>query len=596
MKSKLRLVTLLAVLVLIALPVAGVSAQPPQPQLFLGDVTIGGTPAPVGTTVSGWIEGVVVASMNVTVAGEYALPIVNDNYAGKNVTFTVNGVVGGEGVFIDLAEESPIVRDLVTYTLTVHVVGAGSVDLNPPDGDEVTPGAQYPSVSPVTVTLAPDPDIGYRFSHWSGELSGEATPETLLLDDNKTVTAHFEKLPIVSFEVKDNDGDPIEGAAVSLNSHEATTDPEGKAEFAVVSGTYNYTVSMLCHVTVEGQVEVADEDVAIPITLVPAEYTVTFNVTDVDAGPMEGASVSLNGHQATTNVEGKVEFQVISGTYNYTVSILCHVTVEDQVEVTHENVTVPVTLVPAEYTVTFNVTDMDAQAVGEATVSLNGHEATTDAEGKAEFELVSGNYTYTVSKAGYLTVDGQFEVSHEEVTVEVILEEFIFRCIELQTGWNLISMPVVPEDTDIETVLADIMENVAIVWEYDAGTGEWKWYVPGQVQSTLTTMQDGSGYWVRMNAADTLCVVGQEVLEPPQYPVVEGWNLIGFTSTTAMHHSEYLSDLYTGGAPDYSIIWVWDATTPKYFNIHPLGELDGNLEPGHGYWLRATKDGTIVAP
>ena len=176
--------------------------------------------------------------------------------------------------------------------------------------------------------------------------------------------------------------------------------------------------------------------------------------------------------------------------------------------------------------------------------------------------------------------------------------------VPLYPGWNLISLPLIPEDTGIERVLADTADNVAILWQYDGGTGRWLWYVPGHVQSTLTTLQDGVGYWVRMIASDTLRFVGREVPMPRQYDLVEGWNLVGFTSMNALHHSAYLRDLYTEEVPGYRIIWGRDAAEAKYFQsalYHPsFGWFDeargGKLEPGHGYWLWAAEGGTVVIP
>jgi hypothetical protein len=45
------------------------------------------------------------------------------------------------------------------------------------------------------VVLRPRPDMGYAFSHWSGDLSGNDTVVTLTMDSNKSVTAHFEHAP-----------------------------------------------------------------------------------------------------------------------------------------------------------------------------------------------------------------------------------------------------------------------------------------------------------------------------------------------------------------------------------------------------------------
>jgi len=102
-------------------------------------------------------------------------------------------------------------------------------------------------------------------------------------------------------------------------------------------------------------------------------------------------------------------------------------------------------------------------------------------------------------------------------------------------------------------------------------------------------MSDGKGYWVNMTASDTLDVsaLGTELpvapAAPPTYGVVEGWNLIGFKSTTPTTASTYLAAIdgqYTMiyGFADgvYSVILTTDS-----------------LEPGYGYWIAVTATGTI---
>jgi uncharacterized repeat protein (TIGR02543 family) len=68
------------------------------------------------------------------------------------------------------------------YTLTVNVVGGGSVTRNP---DQLN--YAYGAV----VTLAPFAASGWTFSGWSGDLSGSADPGSITMNGNKTVTATF---------------------------------------------------------------------------------------------------------------------------------------------------------------------------------------------------------------------------------------------------------------------------------------------------------------------------------------------------------------------------------------------------------------------
>jgi len=70
----------------------------------------------------------------------------------------------------------------IMYTLTVSVVGNGSVAKDP---DQPT----YTYGTLVELTATADP--GWTFDHWSGNLTGSANPETINMTSNKTVTAHF---------------------------------------------------------------------------------------------------------------------------------------------------------------------------------------------------------------------------------------------------------------------------------------------------------------------------------------------------------------------------------------------------------------------
>lgn len=68
------------------------------------------------------------------------------------------------------------------YTLTVNIVGQGSVSKSP-DQVYYTYGTQ--------VTLTATGAIGWYFTAWSGDISGSANPGTITMTGRKTVTATF---------------------------------------------------------------------------------------------------------------------------------------------------------------------------------------------------------------------------------------------------------------------------------------------------------------------------------------------------------------------------------------------------------------------
>ncbi len=78
-------------------------------------------------------------------------------------------------------QSSPL-NDRCHYTLTIYTEGNGTVEKNP-DYSQYSPGTE--------VELTATPDVGWSFSHWSGDLSGSTNPATIVMNEDKQVTAHF---------------------------------------------------------------------------------------------------------------------------------------------------------------------------------------------------------------------------------------------------------------------------------------------------------------------------------------------------------------------------------------------------------------------
>jgi hypothetical protein len=174
--------------------------------------------------------------------------------------------------------------------------------------------------------------------------------------------------------------------------------------------------------------------------------------------------------------------------------------------------------------------------------------------------------------------------------------------LELDEKWNLISLPLVPFDTDIDAILASMpaadLANLISIWNYDGCTGEW--FIYGNGHDSLTELEDGKGYWVRMTypmtGLATLWLWGTEKPMPPlmpaEYPVCEGWNQIGFTSLTDYDAADYL---WNWSSPD-PVVYDWiegDWTVQGWSLVTPLTT---HLYPGNGYWAAFGADGMIYVP
>ncbi len=175
--------------------------------------------------------------------------------------------------------------------------------------------------------------------------------------------------------------------------------------------------------------------------------------------------------------------------------------------------------------------------------------------------------------------------------------------IELDEGWNLISVPLVPEadDARIETVFGSIADYVERIWAYtwDESQGKNIWTkhrVTSGVFDSGAELQNvipGYGYYVKMAEDTTLYLngkisylIGDETGEtipvmgmPPSVTLAtNSWNLIGkYGFSDAPMYFDLVSLDVAGVSP-------WDSA---YYDIaydkngvHPYW-----FEPTSGYWL-----------
>ena len=165
--------------------------------------------------------------------------------------------------------------------------------------------------------------------------------------------------------------------------------------------------------------------------------------------------------------------------------------------------------------------------------------------------------------------------------------------VTLTSGWNLISLPESPTNTNIDSILSDVMGNVTSVWYYSGGaSGTWYSYAPG-APSTLLTLEAGKAYWFNMATGDTLSFQGRKCPCPPASPptftvTTTGWNMIGFKSTVGNAVSTYFASLGTCGTAYLAPINGYTSGAWTTVNC------SDNMTPGMGYWVYINTTGTIV--
>ena len=162
---------------------------------------------------------------------------------------------------------------LPTYTLTASATN-GSISLNPPGGN-------YTTGTVVTVTA--NANLGYAFSHWSGDLGGSVNPTNLTMNGNKSVTANFVPVPTYTLTTSATNGsislNPPGGVYNAGTVVTMTANPNSGYAFANWSGALTGSVNPT-NLTMNGDKSVTANFVPVPT------YTLTTSATN--------GSISLN--------------------------------------------------------------------------------------------------------------------------------------------------------------------------------------------------------------------------------------------------------------------------------------------------------------
>ncbi len=220
--------------------------------------------------------------------------------------------------------------------------------------------------------------------------------------------------------------------------------------------------------------------------------------------------------------------------------------------------------------------------------------ATVKANGSYGFLLVYRDDPYTAADEGAVPGDElQFSINGEPVEAASEVSwtangdqfatcSFVRRaCItlHLEQGWNLVSWNVGWSGTPRE-LLAPIVNCVDLVLAFDQGGLV---YDPQLERfSTLASVDQMHGYWVKMNCAADLEICGDPIASYTVIPLSKGWNLVSYLPTSVM-------------TPQSGFVTINDRLqiaigyyhgTRIYLPSNPAFNTLTELAPGFGFWLR----------
>ena len=156
----------------------------------------------------------------------------------------------------------------------------------------------------------------------------------------------------------------------------------------------------------------------------------------------------------------------------------------------------------------------------------------------------------------------------------------------LKQGWNLISIPLIQGNQNINRVL-EMIEGYydAVQWHDITDTNDpWKHYKVGKPYGNdLSKLNESMGFWIHITQpGDTILLyngtqptVNQTIILHP------GWNLVGYPSLSNKNRTEALNNISLPYEVD--AIWTYNATTQNWDEIGP----SDYFELGRGYWIHA---------
>ncbi len=169
--------------------------------------------------------------------------------------------------------------------------------------------------------------------------------------------------------------------------------------------------------------------------------------------------------------------------------------------------------------------------------------------------------------------------------------DFHSTSVTLQPGWNLVSFSLLPVQTNIAEVLADLAGNYDLVYAWDASGQHWlKYDATGPVYgNTLNTLDHTLGFWIHLTGtqARNLAVFGR-VPASTTISLVTGWNLVGYPSAIDRALPAALSGV------SFGLVYAYHAAEADQWKLFDPGATYSNdltqLTSGWGYWIRATSD------
>lgn len=175
---------------------------------------------------------------------------------------------------------------------------------------------------------------------------------------------------------------------------------------------------------------------------------------------------------------------------------------------------------------------------------------------------------------------------NESKTITIIL--YNGTLLDLELGWNLISLPRIQSDTNLQTILQSIEGQYDAVQRYNVTdtNDPWKHHHISKSPNLndLDRINHTMGFWLHITylQGTILVVYGNELTFNQDISLYPGWNHVGFPSQTNKTRDVGLGTLNFG--TDIDSIWTYNTTTQKWIELNDAMDY---FVVGQGYWIHS---------
>jgi subtilisin family serine protease len=150
------------------------------------------------------------------------------------------------------------------------------------------------------------------------------------------------------------------------------------------------------------------------------------------------------------------------------------------------------------------------------------------------------------------------ETSHEAIAA------YLYEAtLQLEAGWNMVSFPVIPDDTSFASIFSGADFYQVVTWT-------------GMSYTTPTNVEAGRGYWVLMLSPTTITLEGTPV-KSYEVDLPAGWSMIGGIYDVTVDADDVF--------PEHYQLVTWTGTS--YVTAT-------TIEPGKGYWVLVLEETYII--